>query len=656
MTDLLKEFITDILSLGEAGKKPTPVVKPSNAKFTVGGKWYTSDPEKDGVYVGRVAGSKWVPATPAEKASELNKSKKDQVKPTRGQPPADTQQQPQVKPEQNTSQVVLKALQIRLNRVKDSATREQLTALSDALSSGNKKEIQKVVTDLKLVISPEKKLKAMVNSGDARKIVGDSTDFARSIYDLAKAAGVEIPGSSQQEPKESSEEFKPQSIFKKESLAQLDVKEVEGGIEIEGQRFEEITDEKKIKEIEDTLVEQARQKLSLQDRELDSAYEDRIRKYVRARVEANNHNIRYVREQTRGGKPLPAYEFRGQEGSKLITQRMSGVLNTHIRDEKKRMEAQDGLSAMAAARTPREFNEAYERFSKAVQGTAIQKNIKYIAETITALRVTALGGTALIPRSESFPLADVISVKKNPITGEADIDQILVDVDEEQEISVAGSVKAGKGAGSGNLPKIQNSRFNTDTVDGVDCSRVVEDMTAMASIERRNAIFQPTEDGDITSEEKQRILGELERYGSVIKAYYGITEDLASEQLYEFLSYGKQMVCLDGKPSPTADGTSGQPFAQAQKRNGKQWRAWSVVGLMTEAIHNRTVEIQYYHTLRYNGVIKSADGIRRFSKMQFQPFKKEAGKEGNTRPDQAQNAFTIPASPEETRNNNPCTQ
>jgi hypothetical protein len=39
------------------------VKKPSNAKFSVGGKWYTSDPNSGGKYVGRVTQGKWIPAT-----------------------------------------------------------------------------------------------------------------------------------------------------------------------------------------------------------------------------------------------------------------------------------------------------------------------------------------------------------------------------------------------------------------------------------------------------------------------------------------------------------------------------------------------------------------------------------------------------------------
>ena len=104
---------------------------------------------------------------------------------------------------------------------------------------------------------------------------------------------------------------------------------------------------------------------------------------------------------------------------------------------------------------------------------------------------------------------------------------------------------------------------------------------------------------------------------------------------------------------------AGKPYKKGQSANGGQWRAWSVLGKITDAIHNRTVEQQYYHTVRYNGVIKVADGIRTLSKMKAQHLKNAAkmkGGEGFTKPDQELNGYTIPASIEEVRNGNPCTE
>jgi hypothetical protein len=652
MSDLLQEVVNEILLLGEAGKSKK---YPGYYKMP-GFDLYATDPNST------VATHKVDKATgKLVVIQDKEPSIGDKPKAADTTPAAQRKGVvPQAKPIDTTK---LKKLADRLSAKGDTRRAEVVSNLTAALESGDQSQIKDIVDKLGLYISKEGKLKAtsLGATSDERKVAGDNKDFARYIYDMAKSNGVEIPGESDEtsespEPQASSEEFKPQSVFRQDKLDQLDVKDTDGGVEVEGVKLEEITDEAKITEIENDIVNRAKQ---TRGGELTPEHEDRIRKYVRARIEANNHNIQYLRDVANRGGKLPAHQFTGEEGSKRIVERTTPLLEQHIPNEKKRAEAQSALDDMASAKTPREFNAAYERFSKAVKGTAIQKNMKYVAETLTALRVTAMGGTALIPQSDSFPLADVISVKRSPITGEVDIEQILVDVDEEQEVTTAGSVKVGKGAGSGNKPKIENSRFDTGEVDGVDCSEVVDDLSSMTDISSRNAIFTPTQDGQPTPEAKKQIMGWLKKYGPMVRAYFGIEDEMSDEELYEFLSYGKEMTCVDGKPSPTPDGPNGKPFKQAEKPNGGQWRAWSVVGRLTEAVHNRTVRQQYYHTVRYNGVVKTADGIRRLSKMAFQPFKNEAkmkGTEGNTRPDQAQNGFTIPATIEETANGNPCTQ
>lgn len=65
MSELLKEFLVRLFE-----KKNTPPVekKPSNAKFSSGGKWYSDAQHTD--YVGRMVRGRWVKATPEEKKRE----------------------------------------------------------------------------------------------------------------------------------------------------------------------------------------------------------------------------------------------------------------------------------------------------------------------------------------------------------------------------------------------------------------------------------------------------------------------------------------------------------------------------------------------------------------------------------------------------------
>lgn len=77
MKELLTEFFASILSEAKpkkpSQKKPAEDPKPSNAKFTTGGRWYTADPESGGEYVGRMDHGKWKDATPEEKEEERQK-------------------------------------------------------------------------------------------------------------------------------------------------------------------------------------------------------------------------------------------------------------------------------------------------------------------------------------------------------------------------------------------------------------------------------------------------------------------------------------------------------------------------------------------------------------------------------------------------------
>lgn len=674
---LLESLINDIILLGEAGKTPQQKdVVPKGLFPGVGGNYY-SDKELTqyaGKVVGRGTNRKWVPA---EQQPKMAGKKPTQVQspqapktPRSTKPKSTTTTTPQTT-EPTGDVIVSPQLVKRLQTAEEQYP--EVKALSQALRSGDPALIQAAIDGGKFYITTSGKLafkRIDPNRSTPEKEVYIRVDFLGKGPAKAAAAeitaelqkyGIELPKVEKEQDTEevSSEEFKPSVIFRQDPVDQLDVKQTPDGISVEGVEIKSIG-QQEVAQIEDDIVDLARQKLQAEGRELTPEHEQRLREYVQKRVAATNHNIEYLQQAVQGAKGgrLPAYQFQGEEGSKLIATRLTEVVDRHVPPGKKQEAAKAAIEAMQSARTPKEFNAAWAEFSKAVKGTPVGKNAKYIAETATALRVVALGGVALIPTSDSFQLADVISIKRSPITGEVDITQILVDVEQEIEITAAGSVKVGKGAGSGNKPKIIHSEFDTGTVDNVDCSNVRQDLMSLCDISSRNMIFQPTEDGEPTPQAKSFLMGHISTYGSMIKEYYGLDQNMSDDDLYTFLSYGLSIACVDGKPQPTPDGMNGEPYAEARSPNGGQWRAWSVLGKITEAIHNRTVTQQHYHTVRYNGGVKVADGIRTLSRMESQHVKKKTKRDeqGRQKPDQAQNAFTIPASIEETRNGNPCTQ
>lgn len=777
MNKLLKEFLSYILVEEERDPKATyndPRGIPNGLYHKGRGKYYNKNNE----YVGKVVDNKWYAAgtepkitqTKAQRDADAEKTAKDNTaaQKTKGRgadyiggvDPKTLQQKPvmsadDVKPSASADDTddtspaskiapsISTPVQIRKKEILDD--------IQTAIESGDPKTIQKVIDDydlrvsasVKPVLKAGKEKEAKSKSSDSEQknpqdITNGDIELSKKLIGLMVQSGATIKGSKKSqdgEEKVSSDNFKPQNVFAEKPLDQLDVTtDASGNITIEGKRVSILSDTQ-IDRVIDAAAEAYKRRGLQQDPpvEISSAQEKQFRILMRKRLKSSNRSIEYLQNVAKKGESLEAYQFNGDEGKKEITTALGGLIDTHVPEEN-RQEAHSALAEMSSARTPAQFNEAYKKFVKAVKKTPIYKHMKYNAETITALRVLALSGPngiALIPKSDSFPLSDVLSLRENPLTGEIEVTQLVVDFLEGMEVTAAGSVKFLKGAGSKNQGKIENSEFDDGIVDEVDCKDVERDLMDMTDISSRNTIFrspkevitelselvganvnvpkekreaaraalaeiakartpkelaaahkkfiavisdpsakyndatmaaardvkdklQAAMEGKPSPEAKAQIMGWLQKYGPMVRAYYGIEDDMTDDELYEFLSYGKEMACIGGKPAGSADG---EPFSQAKKQNGQQWRAWSVVGRMTEAVHNRTLKQQFYHTVRYEDDIVVADGITTFSKMEFQSFKNEsawAAGGGLTRPDQAQNAFTIPSTPEETRSGNPC--
>lgn len=650
MNDILNELITEIMSIGEARTAPKPTTG-KEAEGVPSGKYirgkFVYDAPRGGNYLGqikKVGGQSVFFAKDEDEKEKVAATKKAQQP---AQAPA-RKPAPQAQPPVDTQQTIgdLETKTAALKQPKKKALAQELL---DAMKSGDAARIQKVINDNGIVMGSSGRLK--FTGGDKAGLADEQ--LSAKIFAVLKGMGVTIPsrGGAQVDTdakRVSAEEFKPQRIFADEPLDQLDVEETEDGIVVEGVEITRIED-RQAGRLEEALVKRARRVITERGEEFTPEYEKRLRFYIQRRIEATNNNINYLLEAGRAGGQ--AYQFQGEEGARKIADGLTRTVDQHVPEERKQA-ANDAVEAMRVAKTPAEFNDAYNKFMTAISGTAVDKNMKYVAETLTALRVVAFGGIALVPISDSYQLADVISIRRSPITGDTDIQLLLSDVEEETEITVAGSVKLKKGAASVNTGKIKNSRFNTGTVDGVDASDVQSDLAAMSTREIKTTIFAG--DGEEPSEEaRQQVMGYIQKYGPMVKEYFGFPEDMSDEDLYEALSYGRALECGPDGPQAPSDGRPFKEGQPGQPHSGK-WRLWAALGQVTEAIHNRTVEQQYYHTVRYdrNG-IKVADGIRTLSKMEVQPVK---GKGSSGRPDSSQAAFTIPATMEEVRNGNPCTQ
>lgn len=663
MNELFNELITEIMSLGEARTAPKPTTG-KEAEGIPSGKYisgkFVYDAPRDGNYLGlikKVGGQSVFFAKDEDETEKVAATKKAQqlaqaparkpAQPVTQQPKVDTQEPVDV--EQTISNF---EINIRSRNPRNKGIAEELLRL---IKSGDVREIEAFMTKFGIQVSGSNRLKSTKNA-DGTKALKDTgkgsglaePELSKQLVAALETMGVDIIRSKNA----GAEEFKPvRALSKVASENKVNVTVTETGINVAGIEIKRI-DDTQASRFEEYLVKKAQKYLTERGKEFTPEYTDRLRFYIQSRIRATNNNIDYLQRASGG-----VYQFQGDEGGKKLQLALNELIDQHV-PEATRQVATDAIEAMRIAKNPGEFNEAWAKLVEATRNTAVEANLKSVTEMITALRVVALGGIALVPVSETFELADVIALRRSPITGEVDIQLLLADVEEETEITVAGSVKFKEGAASVNAGKIENSRFNTGTVDEVNCSGVVEDLKYMNGQDIKDNIFsgEPTDANSGRAEaEKQQVMGYIQKYGPMVKAYFGFPEDMSEEDLYESLSYGRVLQCGPDGPQPPSDGKPFKEGQEGQPYSGR-WRLWAVLGQVTEAIHNRTVVEQYYHTVRYDTdppAITVADGIRTLSKMKVQVSKnktKNGAFQGRPK------AFTIPANIDEVRDGNPCSQ
>ncbi len=740
MNELFNELITEIMLLGEAGKKPAaksaakkPAVKlrPDGRPFRKGESEKFPDYfNKGGIYYSykdinnpvshKNVGGKMVALTEPEKKEYRARraGKRPEEKPATqgygkdfigGQGRGIIPQQPSLTPAQPKidTQQTIGDLEARTAPSKGLKGRkkEVVQGLIDALKPRNGetpearvKRIEKFIKDNKIHVGGSYRLKA----GETEKFIDAELSFKVFMalkdigvtlthkndkpVDTDKFAATATDGGKKPNP------FKPQNTFGP-SEDDLDVKNVTRdetgnvtGCTVEGIRLDVITPDEENRIIEER-VSQVRQRYEGEMSEEDlTKFLENVEEYIRARNREHKANIyqlvKTTETATKTGKKITYVQFpRENETSEAAAARMVGKLDElvvqYITDPDKQNTARTALNDMVKHATTmrtaktlaerreavRKYNEALKAFQEAAVGSEVGKHIVDVGESLVALRSVVLGKTVLIPSSQSYPVADVLTIGINPVTGENSIEVFVVHVDAAESISVADSVKAGlKGNAGVSHEKDAHSEFSpVGTISGKD---VKDDLIKMSNLDRKNAIF--TTDGKLAPAEKERIIGELEKYGDEVRAYFGLPTDpsddgyLDANQLYDFLSYGKKIACVDGKSASSKDGTrTGDTDPAVNPQNAEQWQAWSVVGLMHEAVHNRTIKQQFYRTsqIKRDGLV-IADGARTMARAEFQFSKnpvRSAKHNGAKVPDSAMPSFSIPAkSLDDLQSGDPC--
>lgn len=711
MNELFNELITEIMLLGEAGKKPAtnpvakkkPAVKRKLRKgesedfpgyFNISNIYY-SNVSANGQVTHKNDGGKMVALTePEKKAYRAKRSGKSPAKEPATQgygkdfiggqgrgitPPTPllTPAQPKVDTQQTIGDLEARASIKSLAEEK----RQVIEGLIKVMRSGNKKKIEDYIKDNGIIVGSTGRLKA----GDIEKFIDAELSF--KVFMALKNMGVTltlknnkpvdvdklVAALSSSGEATGADRFKPQVIFG-DATDILDVEVTQTGIIVEGERVDTITPDEENRLVQER-VEAARQRFG---EEFTQEWEDSIEEYVRARVREQNANIEWLKKvkETGGGyNQFPKNDETPEAAAARMVTALSGLVDTHTTDPNNNARAKQALNDMvtharviSTAKTAvekraavRAYNAALVEFQASAKGTELGKNMKFVGESLVALRSVAMGKTVLIPDSDSFPLADVITIGKNPITGENSIELFVVLVEEGESASVADSVKFDDGSAGVTHHKDNHSEFGS--FGEISGEQVKKDLVAMGGVPRKNAIF--TRDGKLDPAERERIIGELEKYGDVAREYFGLPTDpnaegyLNTEKLYEFTSHGNAMTCVDGKPAHGPTLQAGD--ASRGSENPEQWAASSVVGFLHEAVHNRLVTQQYYKTsqISRSGLV-IADGVRTLAKAVYQPYKnlssgsKKTPRVGKT-PDSSMVSFSVPAtSDKDLRDGNPC--
>lgn len=604
------------------------------------------------------------------------------------------------KPKVDTKQTIDDLEANASNRSLGEEKRRVARELVDAMKSGNVERIRKVIKDNGIIVGSSGRLK----SDDTGKKGFLDEELSLKVFMALQKMGVTLTlkGGKPVDvdkliaavsgEKRAGSPFKPQNTFGEVDDV-LDVEDItrdaEGnvtGCTVEGERLDKITPDEENRLVEER-VSQARQRFGgeMSEEQL-REFEQNVEEYVRARIREQNANIDWLVEvhEQKGGLKYLQFPKKGETTesatARMVT-KLGELVDAHITDPTKREAARTALDDMAThaakmrtAKTreerreaAREYNAALSAFQTAAEGSELGKSMTDVGESLVALRSVALGKTVLIPDAQNFPLADVITIGKNPVTGESSIELFVVDVDAQESISVADSVKVGRLGNAGvTYEKDAHSEFGPVRGPGgsvIPGEEVKIDLIAMGG-DRKKEIF--TRDGQLSKDAKDRIIADFEKYGDVAREYFGLPTDpnaegyLNAEQLYEFLSYGTALTCVDGKPAHGPMLAAGD--ASRGSQNPEQWKASNALGMLHEAVHNRTVTQQYYRTtqIKRSGMV-IADGIRTRSKAVFQPYKTlVSGTERSPRvgkaPDSSMVAFSVPAEEKQLRSGNPCNE
>lgn len=645
--------------LGEAGKKPSgkPVKKPAqqkdkkpaSAKYTTGGRWYTADPKKGGEYVGRYDGTKWINATPEEKAAEKQKATK-KIGSTGVDAGLEKKKQKvsaALRGQQQTTSVPKKP-----GKFADQKLYDQFVKL---LSGGNTQVLQAFIDKHQIKYNPDKDTfyvgvdsSGKKLSGDDRKIFGDSKStrtLQKAIYDKLTKTGVSFGAATSTSP------FSPDRIAPSNTSRTFDGKQnSDGSITFDGITYEALPEG----DVDTFVQTQYEQWISTDGKNSSPAQQRQFKEQLTVAAFAISQRHRTLSillegQDGKGAEQVAVYDndkSRGQFISSLqkavagsVEQSRQGTVNKLFTSLQKETDPKAAEQIMVKI-----LSEIGSDESPIFRQSGV---IPSIAENFTAILEMKRGRTVIVPLRSNFKASDVISLSGVQTSG-SDAKSLVSQI---TSIYVGISVKFLEGGASSMGEKTRQSVFKPPFKKTRDALLVLSKAAS-----EKGSLFDPdpTKKKVRQDEVKQVMAGRLKE----IAKYYGITpEPKDADALIAFLKNGPPE-CVDGKVIPRRNRPS--PLSKGVDKKGDpiDEQAWEMTFAMQaswDAIYNSNVIGQAFasQTWTKTGVVE-VDGLTRQAKQVMQPFKEARGSGMQYQPDNLVSKNKPVSSTEDLRNGNPC--
>ena len=638
MSDILNELLTDIISLGEAtppNKKTSAPktnaadIKPRNAKFTSGGRWYSDANFTN--YVGRIEKGKWVAATRQEKQAEREKRKI----PTK-QIPVKTSIKPasQTKsPEVSTS--LLSALDIG---------NPDLNKLIKVLKAGNPETIQSTMSDLGVSVSDTGKL---IFVKDKKRI----DPYGKSRKQKARLAATELEKELQKYKIPFSVQVKtnpllPTNVIPKTNIVpfQATIDEQDRSVTFNGVKYQYIDDTKTFVENQINVWKNTPDGKNA-SREEENEFTIKMVTVANA-INQRNILLRKLLSTPKTNLPENVAVFDTPEKQTEYYDLLETTLNKNSSTSTKKK-----LTAIfPKLKQETDVNKSeqilLEILQAAQEDDKLSKFLPALVENLTAVLEMKRGRTVIIPMRDNFEASDVISLSQDVPTT-ATPSELIKQI---SSIYTGVSVKLGKGGASSMMEKTKQSIFYPNH------KNTVETLLLLSSqVSPTGSIFD--KDKNKRDARIKEIIGVLEKNRKEICKYYGLDPKKISSanELISVLGYGSALNCGPGGIPQRAK----KPAAPLDRPevDSKLWKITFAAQYAWAAIYNTRVASQAFasHTWTTKKLIQ-VDGLDKQAKQIPQGYKQLRGEGKFTQPD-ALVSFNKPvASRADIRNGNPCTQ